>query len=123
MSPEGWGRRACEAYAEYAADAIVAEINFGGAMVESVIRASNRSVNVKVVTASRGKVARAEPISALYEQGRVRHVGSLAPLEDEMCNMTPSGFLGNGSPDRMDACVWSLTELMLDESGYTWGNL
>jgi phage terminase large subunit-like protein len=65
-----------------------------------------------MVTASRGKVARAEPVAALYEQGKVAHVGGFAQLEDQMCAMTPGGFIGEGSPDRADALVWALTELM-----------
>lgn len=114
LSPEGWARRVAEVYSLHKADRIVAERNFGGAMVEAVIRASNKSLPVKVVTASRGKVARAEPIAALYEQGRVSHIGSFPGLEDQMCAMTPSGYVGEGSPDRADALVWALTELMLE---------
>lgn len=113
MSPEGWGRRAVEAYAEFKADRIVAERNFGGAMVETVIRIADKKAAYKEVTASRGKTARAEPIAALYEQGRVSHVGSFPDLEDQMCNFTAAGYVGEGSPDRADALVWALTELML----------
>ena len=113
LSPEGWARRVREAYTAHKADRIVAERNFGGAMVEAVIRATDKSLPVTVVTASRGKIARAEPVAALYEQGRVSHVGSLAAVEDQLCAMTPSGYVGEGSPDRADALVWALTELML----------
>jgi phage terminase large subunit-like protein len=113
MSPEGWGRRAVEAYHEFEADRIVAERNFGGAMVEHVIRTADRLVAFKEVTASRGKTVRAEPISALYEQGLVSHVGSLPDLEDQMANMTAAGYVGDGSPDRADALVWAMTDLML----------
>lgn len=113
LSPEGWARRVREVYTLHDADRIVAERNFGGAMVEAVIRATDRNLPVKVVTASRGKVARAEPIAALYEQSRVSHVGSFSDLEDQQCAMTPSGYVGDGSPDRADALVWALTELML----------
>ncbi len=113
LSPDGWGRRAVEAYRQYNADRIVAERNFGGAMVETVIRAADPSVAYKEVTASRGKIARAEPVAALYEQGRVKHVGMMPELEDQMCAMAPSGYLGDGSPDRIDAAVWAITELML----------
>jgi hypothetical protein len=113
LSPDGWGRRAIEAYREFAADRMVAERNFGGAMVEHVIRTADRSVSYSEVTASRGKVVRAEPISALYEQGLVSHVGDFPDLEDQMVNMTTAGFVGEGSPDRADALVWALTELML----------
>lgn len=120
LSPDGWGRRAVEAYRTYGADRIVAERNFGGAMVEHVIRTVDRAISYKEVTASRGKVARAEPIAALYEQGRVSHVGSLPDLEDQCCLIGPDGFIGEGSPDRADAMVWALTELMLDGSTYDW---
>lgn len=113
LSPDGWGRRAVEAYREFKADRIVAEKNFGGAMVEHVIRTVDRSVAYKEVTASRGKAARAEPIAALYEQSRIKHVGLHAALEDEMCSMTANGYAGDGSPDRLDAAVWALTELMV----------
>lgn len=113
LSPEGWARRVAEVYEFHEADRVVAERNFGGAMVEAVLRAAAPNLPVKVVTASRGKVARAEPIAALYEQGRVSHVGAFAALEDQCCSMTPSGYVGEGSPDRADALVWALTELML----------
>jgi len=113
LSPDGWGRRAIEAYHEFRADRIVAERNFGGAMVEHVIRSIDPKIAYKEVTASRGKVQRAEPVAALYEQGRVSHVGSMPELEDQMCAMAPDGYLGDGSPDRLDAMVWALTELML----------
>lgn len=113
LSPDGWGRRAVNAYREFDADRIVAERNFGGAMVEHVIRTIDPKVSYKEVTASRGKIVRAEPVAALYEQGRVKHVGKLDELEDQMCMMTSEGFVGDGSPDRADALVWALTELML----------
>lgn len=114
LSPDGWARMAITAYHRFAADRIVAERNFGGAMVEAVIRSADRSVPYKEVVASRGKAARAEPISALYEQGRVSHVGAgLADLEDEMVLMTAAGFAGEGSPNRTDALVWALSEVML----------
>lgn len=113
LSPDGWARRACEAYHRWGADRLVAERNFGGAMVKSVIRTADATVAYKEVTASRGKTARAEPIAALYEQGRVSHVRGLAELEDQMTLMTMSGYAGEGSPDRVDAMVWGLTEVML----------
>lgn len=113
LGPNGWGRRAVAAYKKYGADLVVAEVNYGGAMVESVIRTVDPLVNYKSVTASRGKVLRAEPIAALYEQGRVSHVGSFPELEDQMCLMDAEGYMGEGSPDRVDALVWALTELML----------
>jgi phage terminase large subunit-like protein len=123
LSPDGWGRRAVAAYhggwsstpEAHRADRIIAERNFGGAMVEHVIMTIDRSAAYKEVTASRGKVARAEPVAALYEQGRVSHVGSFPELEDQMCQIDASGFIGEGSPDRADALVWALTELMLED--------
>lgn len=114
LSPEGWARRTLEAFTAYKADRIVAEQNFGGAMVEAVIRAVDKRLPVKMVTASRGKIARAEPVAALYEQGRISHIGLFPDLEDQQCAMTPSGYVGEGSPDRADALVWALTELMLE---------
>lgn len=116
LSPDGWGRRAIDAYHRFEADRIIGERNFGGAMVEFVIRSADKNVPFKEVVASRGKVVRAEPVSALYEQGRVSHVGSFPDLEDQMCNFTANGFVGEGSPDRADALVWALTELMLGEN-------
>ena len=116
LSPDGWARRAVTAYHEYKADRLVAERNFGGAMVEAVIRQADRSVSYKEVTASRGKAVRAEPVAALYEQGRVSHLGSLTDLEDEMMLMTASGYMGEKSPNRVDALVWALSEAMLSHS-------
>lgn len=123
LSPDGWGRRAVAAYEEFKADRIVAERNFGGAMVEHVIRTIDRKAPYKEVTASRGKVARAEPVAALYEQGRVSHVGSFPEIEDQLCMIDASGYVGEGSPDRADALVWALTELMIDGSTYTLANI
>ncbi len=123
LSPDGWGKRAVQAYHEFKADRIIAERNFGGAMVEHVIRTVDRNVSYKEVTASRGKVARAEPVAALYEQGRVSHVGSMPELEDQMVMIDPSGYIGEGSPDRADALVWALTDLMLTGSSYTLRNI
>lgn len=113
MSPAGWGLRAVTAYNEFKADRIVAERNFGGAMVAHVIRTVDPKVSYKEVTASKGKWLRAEPVAALYEQGRVKHVGGLPALEDEMCSFGPDGFSNEKSPNRLDALVWALTELML----------
>jgi phage terminase large subunit-like protein len=112
LSPDGWGRVAVAAFHSFKADRIIAERNFGGAMVEHVIRTVDKNVSYKEVTASRGKIARAEPISALYEQSKVRHAGSFVDLEDQLAAMTSEGFVGDGSPDRADALVWALTELM-----------
>lgn len=131
LSPDGWGRRAVAAYRgdwsktpeRHRADRIVAERNFGGAMVEHVIKTIDPKVPYKEVTASRGKVARAEPVAALYEQGRVSHVGSFPELEDQMCQIDASGYIGEGSPDRADALVWALTELMITGSTYTLANV
>jgi len=116
LSPDGWGRRAVEAYRHFNADRIVAERNYGGAMVRHVIRTVDKSASYKEVTASRGKVARAEPVAALYEQGRVSHVGSFDELEDQCCMIGPDGYIGEGSPDRADALVWVLSELMLGQN-------
>lgn len=123
LSPEGWGRRAVDMAKRWDADRIVAERNFGGAMVGAVIRAAGGKVAFKEVTATRGKVIRAEPIAALYEQGRVSHVGSFPDLEDQMCNFTASGYVGEGSPDRADALVWAMTELMMGKAGYNMDGL
>lgn len=113
LSPDGWGRRTVEMHRRWGADRVIGERNYGGAMVEFVVKTADRSVAYKEVTATRGKVVRAEPIAALYEQGKISHVGSFPDLEDQMCNFTASGFVGEGSPDRADAMVWALTELML----------
>lgn len=115
LSPDGWGKRVVAAYHEFNADRIVAERNFGGAMVEHVIRTVEPRAAYREVTASRGKIARAEPVAALYEQSKVKHVGGFSELEDQMCALTPDGFLGDGSPDRADALVWAITELMLNK--------
>ena len=113
MSPEGWGRRAVDLYRRWEADRILGERNFGGDMVRFTIATADKKAAFKEVVASRGKAVRAEPISALYEQGRVSHVGVFPDLEDQLCNFTASGYVGEGSPDRADALVWALTELML----------
>lgn len=111
-SPHGWGSAAVLAYHTHQADRLVAEVNNGGEMVELTIRTVDAAVSYKAVHASRGKRTRAEPVAALYEQKRVHHVGGLAKLEDEMCSW--SAIEGEPSPNRMDALVWALTELMLD---------
>ncbi|MBZ5588139.1 MAG: terminase family protein [Acidobacteriia bacterium] len=123
MSPAEWGKLAVSLYHMHSADRIVAEANFGGDMCEQVIRgvrdAEDRpvgaSVPYKKLTASRGKAARAEPVAALYEQGRVHHVGVFAELEDELCSWEPNS--GQRSPNRLDWLVWALTELMLGDGG------
>ena len=112
-SPERWAGTAISALATHCGDRVVVETNFGGDMVESVLRAADPNVPLEKVTASRGKIIRAEPIAALYEQGRIHHVGSFPKLEDEMCSYVP----GDRSPNRMDAAVWILTWLMLGQHG------
>lgn len=116
LSPAGWARRAVDTYKDVEADRIVAEVNYGGAMVEAVIRTADPKVPFRIVHASRGKVARAEPVAALYEQGKIHHVGSFGALEDEMCAFTRDGYVGDRSPNRADALVWVLTDLMLGKS-------
>ncbi|WP_259993534.1 DNA-packaging protein [Sulfitobacter sp. S190] len=113
MGPSGWARAAITAMEHYGADRLVAEVNQGGQLVEEVIRQIDPLVPYKSVHASRGKVARAEPVAALYEQGRVTHVAGLDALEDQMVRMTAQGYEGGGSPDRVDALVWALHELMI----------
>jgi phage terminase large subunit-like protein len=113
MSPRSWARTVVDLYRRRLADRIVAERNFGGDMVATVISTADPHAPVELVTASRGKVVRAEPIAALYEQGLVHHVGHLPELEDQMEAFSTSGYTGSGSPDRADGAVWALTELML----------
>ncbi len=110
-SPDGWARAAIGAYHDFEADRIVAEANFGGGMVEATIRAVDHNVPVRMVHASRGKAVRAEPVVAFYEQHRVHHVGNLPALEDQLCGWEPG--ISKGSPDRLDALVWGITELMV----------
>ena len=116
-SPDQWARAAVAARDRHGAERIVAEVNQGGDLVAKVIRSVDGMAPVKAVRASRGKAARAEPVAALYEQGRVKHVRGLAGLEDQMCRMTVQGYQGKGSPDRVDALVWALSELMVDPGG------
>jgi phage terminase large subunit-like protein len=113
-SPDTWARAAIAAADRHGAERVVAEVNQGGDMVESIIRSIAPMVSYRAVRATRGKITRAEPIAALYEQGRVRHLPGLGALEDQMCQMALQGYLGKGSPDRVDALVWALTDLMLD---------
>lgn len=116
VGPTGWAHAAIAALDSYDADRLVAEVNQGGQLVEEVLRQVDPLVPYKAVRASRGKMVRAEPVSALYEQGRVRHLPGLGALEDQMTQMTRQGFLGRGSPDRVDALVWALTELIVEPS-------
>jgi phage terminase large subunit-like protein len=114
-APAAWGRAAVHALHEFDADCIVAEENFGGEMVRFVIRAADPNVKVHVISASRGKIVRAEPVSALYEQGLVHHVGRFRVLEDQLCAFTTAGYRGEGSPDHADALVFAIGELLLHE--------
>jgi len=111
LSPAAWAGRVCGLFHAHEADRVVAEVNQGGDLVKEVLRTADPTVPVKGVRASRGKIIRAEPIAALYEQGRVKHCAKLEALEDQMTSFT--GTSGEGSPDRLDALVWALTELML----------
>ena len=114
-SPERWARAVAEAAAAWDADRVIAEANQGGSMVESVLRAAEVSLPLRLVHARVGKVARAEPVAALYEAGRARHAGQFPALEDQLCGLIAGGrYEGPGrSPDRADALVWAMTELML----------
>lgn len=112
-SPAEWARAAVAALRRHGGERLIAEVNQGGALVESVIRQVDPLVPFRAVRAHRGKAMRAEPVAALYEQGRVSHGRGLGDLEDQMCQMTTRGFEGRGSPDRVDALVWALTELVI----------
>jgi phage terminase large subunit-like protein len=122
LPPEGWARVAVTAYREFKADRIVAEQNFGGDMVRAVLHTVDRNVPVNLVNASRGKTVRAEPVSALYgyerdgswHKDQVRHAGEFRELEDQMLNFSTAGYLGDRSPDRVDALVWALTDLLVE---------
>lgn len=114
--PGTWGRVTVNAYDRHQADVVVGEVNYGGAMVEQTIQVARKDIGgrkctYKAVTASRGKVVRAEPFSALYEQGKVRHVGYFSELEDELSAFSTVGYLGEGSPNRADSWIWVLSEL------------
>lgn len=118
LSPDGWARRAVGAFHEYNADRIIAETNNGGDLVERVLRTVDSRIPYRKVTASRGKLTRAEPIAALYEQQRISHVGAFDKLEDEM--VTYSGQAGERSPNRLDGLVWALSELFLEHRSKLW---
>lgn len=113
--PATWGRLAVTAYQRHDADAIVGEVNFGGAMVEQTISVAAKALGTRAsfrpVTASRGKVVRAEPFSLLYEEGKIRHAGEFLALEDELAAFSTAGYTGSGSPNRADALIWALSEL------------
>lgn len=109
--PATWGRVATSAFDRHMADCIVGEQNYGGAMVQHTIQVARPRTPFKSVTATRGKVVRAEPIAALYEQGKVRHIGIFPELEEELSGFSTNGYTGAKSPNRADALVWALTEL------------
>lgn len=109
--PKGWAQIACTAYYRHKADRLVAEVNYGGEMVKSTIKAYDDSVPVTKITATRGKVVRAEPISVLTSEGKVRFAGNFPELEDQCCAMTTNGYIGDKSPDRLDAMVWGVSYL------------
>lgn len=109
--PHEWGKMVAGAYERHAADCVVAETNFGGAMVKEVVQAARPGTPFREVTASRGKVLRAEPVAQLFEQKKVLMAGRFAELEDQLCAMTTAGYVGGRSPDRADAMVWGLSSL------------
>ena len=117
LRPGEWAGRAATLYRRLGADRLVAEVNQGGEMVAAVFAEVASDVPVSPVRATRGKWLRAEPVAALYEQGRVRHVGAFAELEDELCDFGPDGLSSGRSPDRVDALVWAVTALMLGRRG------
>ena len=117
-SPDAWARVAVENYYKYDADKIIAEVNNGGDLVEKVVRTIDMNVSYRSVRATKGKYLRAEPVSALYEQKRVKHEKPLPFLEDQMCNYNPVSF--SGSPDRLDALVWALTDLSASSGQAYW---
>jgi phage terminase large subunit-like protein len=106
-----------KAYRRFDADRIVAEVNQGGDMVAAMLKSIDDALPVSTVRATRGKFLRAEPVAALYEQGRVAHAGRFPALEDQMCDFGPDGLSSGRSPDRLDALVWALTALMLEGGG------
>jgi phage terminase large subunit-like protein len=115
--PNEWARAAVAAYRDFMADRVVAETNQGGDLVAAIIRQVDENVPVRQVRATRGKWLRAEPVASLYAEGRVSHVGSFAKLEDQMCAFGADGLAKGRSPDRLDALVWALTDLMIDGAG------
>ena len=116
VRPEGWAARVAAAFTAWSADRVIAEANNGGAMVESVLRTAAPGLPVKLVHASRGKSARAEPVAAAFETGRCLFAGCFPELEGELTALTPAGFSGGRSPDRADAMVWALTELVVNRA-------
>jgi len=116
-SPAGWAAAAVRAFRRFEADRVVAEVNQGGEMVGALLKSVEANLPVRMVRATRGKFLRAEPVAALYEQGRVLHAGRFTDLEDQMCDFGPDGLSNGRSPDRLDALVWALTALLLDGTG------
>ncbi|WP_246617436.1 DNA-packaging protein [Rhizobium populisoli] len=113
-SPAGWANAVANAYQRFQADRVVAEVNQGGEMVTAMLKSVDAALPVTMVRATRGKFLRAEPVAALYEQGRVAHAGRFTELEDQMCDFGPNGLSTGRSPDRLDALVWALTALLLE---------
>lgn len=111
MAPGQWGQKIAQAYDRHQADCVIAETNFGGAMVGAIVKAARPGTPFREVHASRGKHVRAEPVAELYQLDKIRHAGEFMDLEDQMCAMTTAGYIGSKSPDRADALVWALTEL------------
>ena len=112
--PQVWGRKVVDLYHQLRADRVVGEVNNGGDLVEELLRSFDDTLPFRAVRAARGKTARAEPVAALYEQGKVKHCGIFPELEEEMCSYLPGSPF---SPDRMDAMVWAVTELTRTRSG------
>jgi len=117
MSPDQWARKAVEAFHAHSADKVIAEVNNGGDLVERLIRTVETGIPYKAIRSSRGKILRAEPISALYEQGKVSHLKTFSELEQQMCSYTPETAK---SPDRLDALVFGLTELSASSGQAMW---
>ena len=113
LSPAGWAAEVVRAYRDFNADRVIGEKNFGGALIEHTLRTVDRNIPYREVVATRGKIQRAEPVSALFEQGRVRFARSFPELEDELAAFTGSGYVGDGSPDRADAMIWAVSELVV----------
>jgi len=116
-SPSRWAGVAATAYHRWSADCLVAEVNQGGDMVETILHTIDKTLPVVKVRATRGKWLRAEPVAALYERGKIFHAGGFAKLEDQMCDFGPNGLSSGRSPDRLDALVWAITHLMLNRTG------
>lgn len=115
LKPFEWAGRAVRLYHKHQADKVIAEVNQGGEMVTTILKEIDNTVLVEAVRATRGKYLRAEPVAALYQQGRVQHFGTFPELEDELCDFTPDGLSNKRSPDRLDALVWAVHHLLLKE--------